>query len=166
MIMGDKNKQGHVRTMYTEDSYLEIGLFYPNLSLSIGGYNKETGHHDNSNAHTTTITHEEACILRNITKLIANGLDSSELEVIIPCNSGDTVSLVFKAEQDDYISAYLGLDKNGQKLSFKFPTRTYQMKERGKTNTVLLQAGLESFSGVLDGFITTIDLPLEQISKL
>lgn len=151
----------HIRTLFSPGvSSLTIKFFNSNLSFQLmpfGGKDQRgRDNYDKNRAMMTTVNFEGASALLMFAEDILSGKlqgDSARQEV--QCNQAQLIMNWSKAAQGP--TTELILNKNGQSIPFTFANATRTTIVNGQPTVQVIETGLRSFCGILDGYLTGIN---------
>lgn len=125
----------YIRTFYSKEfSYLMMSFFKANLSIRLAPYAGKDGsgrhqYHDRKGL-TTTFGYEGAFYLYHVAMSILNGENPDEsIEAVLSCNNA-TITLEYKPDQNNQMTAYLKIEKSNETVTFRFGTHTSQKKRK------------------------------------
>jgi hypothetical protein len=106
---------------------------------------------------STSVNYEGAAGLFFVAMSILVGKNSeNEVEFVLPCSNDATLTLKYKRDQNNQMSAWLIIDKQNQTIPFRFQTHEYTVKENGQIFTKTIQSGLGVFAKTLEGYLIEI----------
>lgn len=150
-----------IRNLYSDDmAYLNVSFYNTRLSFKfypyIGRDNAGKSSYDLKHGQNTTVDYEGAAALSQVVTDIING-KIQECDLPIPCASGASLKMHRGIGNDGKLETVFSINKNGVEIPFKFKTVSYQTKENGQYVTKVIECGLISFNGILNGYITGIN---------
>lgn len=160
-----------IRTLYApEFSCVSMSFFKTNLTLSfvpyVGKDNRGFSQYSNQKFLSTTVNYEGAAALYLATMPILDG-NENQKQLVLPCSNNTTLIFDYLPEQNNQMTAYLVIDKNGVTIPFRFAVHQFKVKENGQMVTKIIQSGLGVFAMTLEAYLTDIgaDLHLSKLSE-
>ena len=106
---------------------------------------------------STSLDYDGATVFHQTAMSIYKGNEpENQLELTMPSGNNATVTLAYKPDEANQMTAYLVLSKNNITIPFRFATCQYQTCVDGKWITKVCQAGLGAFAMVLEGYLRGI----------
>ena len=103
---------------------------------------------------STTLNPEGAkCFYEVVTSILTGTEPEKPLPMVLQCKRETTLTLDYKPDENNQMTAYLVANKNNETISFKFKTQQIQNWVDGQMVTKVIQADLEEFAGILYNYI-------------
>lgn len=158
-----KGTSTHIRTLYSEDmAYLTITFYNTNLSFKFvpfmgkdaNGKNK----YNEGKTVTTTINFEGATLLQQSALEVVNTFGPTDtIMVPIECNNGVRIIFERKLDQNNQMSSWLSIDKNGETVPFKFSSKIININKNGQATTKIIETGVLVLIKIIEGYLTGIN---------
>jgi hypothetical protein len=150
-------------------SFIMMSYFNTHLSLRFHRYtgkdNVGLSQYDCKNGMTTTVNYEGAAYLYQVAMPILEDMNSEKvINAVLPCNKAALI-FEYKPEQDNYMAAYLTIEKNDQSIPFRFKTQQVKVQQNGQMVTKVIQSGLGAFTKTVEGYLISIGAD-RHLSKL
>ena len=148
-----------IRTLVSPGmSYLALSYFGQYLTLKLVPYiGKDAVGRDQYSKDkfiSTTLSYEGAAYFYEVAVSIITGAETDkQLPATLPCKRDATLTLEYKPDENNQLTAYLVGNKNGETITFIFKTRQIQKWLDDQPVTQVIQADLEEFAMVLYGYI-------------
>jgi hypothetical protein len=158
-----KGTSTHIRTLYSESlSYLTIRFYNTNLSFNfvpfIGKDANGKNKYNETKGITTTINFEGAALLNQAANDVLSTMAPTDtMNVSIECNNGVRIIFERKLDQNNQMSSWLTIEKNGEAIPFKFETKTIQMTKNGQAITKIVETGVSVLQKTIEGYLTGIN---------
>ena len=155
------NTSTQIRNLYSQEmSYLNVSFYSTRLSFKFYPYTGKDQNgksiYDLKNGQNTTVDFDGAAALLQIVEDILDG-KTQECDLPIPCAAGAELKLHRGIGSDGKIETLFSINKNNTVIIFKFKTMFYQVKENGQFVSKIIECGLKSFKGILDGYLSGIN---------
>jgi hypothetical protein len=158
-----KGTSTHIRTLYSENlSYLTITFYNTNLSFKFVPFMTKDANGKNKynepKSITTTINYEGAALLQYAAMDIIKNINHTDtMRVPVECNNGVRVVLERKLDQNNQMTTWLSIEKNGETVLFKFDTKIIQITKNGQNISQIIESGLLVFIKIIEGYLTGIN---------
>ena len=134
-------------------SYFRIYLtlnFVPWLSTDSTGHSQ----YCKKTFLSTTLDYNWAAYFHGACMSILSDEGSTKsVEATLPCKNNAALTLLYRPGEDNQMTAYMVINKDNKTILFRFETRVKQEIVDGQMVTKVIQAGLETFSMVLKGYM-------------
>lgn len=163
------NTQTHIRTIYSDLSYITIKFFNNSLSFNFvpaigrdsNGFNQyqKTSNPSQPVGITTTMNYETAATLNkiiniNIMQAVENNLDTS-----ITISLANKTEMIIERKNDEFghKKVFLSIKRDNQLIPFKFAQQKVTIIENGNQNQKYIEGGLLNLQSILKGFLEGIN---------
>jgi hypothetical protein len=77
--------------------------------------------------HLSTSVNPEGAAFFHIhaTRILDGKYSEEQVEVVLPCNNGASLTFEYKPDENNQMSAYMTINKNNEAIRFRFPTTEY-----------------------------------------
>lgn len=165
-----QNVSTYIRSIHSSGfASLMMWFFNTNLTLGfqpwIGKDQIGLDKYDRNKFLSTSIDHEKAAMLWLLATPIIEGRQNNQIYLEIPCNKQAKLIFKYRTDENNQMRAYLTIEKNGERITFKFRTQSAFVKENGRTVEMIIQTGLGVFVKTLEAYLTAVGAD-RHLSKL
>ena len=158
-----KGTSTHIRTLYSKGlSFLTIKFFNTSLSLSFvphaGQDASGVDKYNNAKIIMTTINFDGAALLYETAGEVLNKMSPTDtMAVPVDCNGGVRILFERKLDINNQMSSWLTIEKNGEKIPFRFESKVIQMTKNGQLVNKTIEIGVAVLMKTIDGYLTGIN---------